>query len=117
MIDSTEDGPHEDIAIARFLAHKEFDNFLWINDIGMIYLERDVQFTGISIEKTLIKTIEKNSISFFSTFNCLSFADRIGPICLPIYGDLRDRSFVSKTPFVAGWGMNLNFGFQSIQPV
>lgn len=52
QIGSTKYGSHEDIAIVRFLAHKQFDNVLWINDIAMVYLERDVEFTGFNwIEK------------------------------------------------------------------
>lgn len=32
------------------------------------------------------------------------FADRIFPVCLPINGELRTRSFVKDNPFIAGWG-------------
>ena len=43
---TTKDGPHQDIPIARIRAHKAYDNVFWLNDIAMIYLSRDVQFTG-----------------------------------------------------------------------
>lgn len=42
----TEDGFHEDIGIDHFKTHEEYDDYLWINDIAIIYLERDVEFTG-----------------------------------------------------------------------
>ena len=49
-IDKIADGFHEDIAIEYFESHKAFDDYLWINDIAMIYLERDVEFTGFTVE-------------------------------------------------------------------
>lgn len=52
-IGSTIYGPHKDIAIALILSHDNFDGVLWINDIAMIYLERDVEFTGFQSSKSV----------------------------------------------------------------
>lgn len=43
---TTEDAPHKDIVIHRSVPHKEFDPELKLNDIAIIYLSRDVEFSG-----------------------------------------------------------------------
>lgn len=43
---TTEDGEHLDISVDRVDAHDSFNSRLMTNDIAMIYLERDVEFTG-----------------------------------------------------------------------
>lgn len=48
------DGPHQDITIADFETHSDHDNFIKINDIAMIYLEHDAEFTG---ENSFLNTI------------------------------------------------------------
>lgn len=40
------DGPHQDIKIVDYETHDDYDNFIKINDIAMIYLEHDATFTG-----------------------------------------------------------------------
>lgn len=43
-------GPHKDVEIALILSHENFDSVLWINDIAMIYLDQDVEFTGFNCD-------------------------------------------------------------------
>lgn len=58
-------GPHEDIGIARFVIHEEYDEDLWIHDIAMIYLERDVLFTGDSIDQKKVCYFRQKNFAFF----------------------------------------------------
>lgn len=44
---SDDDGQHQDINVVRADPHDSFNSRLMINDIAIIYLERDVEFTGI----------------------------------------------------------------------
>lgn len=37
---------HQDIVIDRTVPHKEFDPEMKLNDIAIIYLKRDVEFSG-----------------------------------------------------------------------
>lgn len=41
------------------------------------------------------------------------YTDRISPICLPINGEMRTRSFVKANPFIAGWGRTSETGPRS----
>lgn len=41
-----DDGPHQDIPIARSVAHEQYDPVWKFNDIAMLHLERDVEFSG-----------------------------------------------------------------------
>lgn len=41
-----DDGPHRDIPIARAIAHERHDPVWKLNDIAMLHLERDVEFSG-----------------------------------------------------------------------
>lgn len=43
---TTRDGPHKDVFVAKFEKHAQFNERLMINDIAMVYLDRDVEFTG-----------------------------------------------------------------------
>lgn len=43
---TVDDGPHEDVGIARFQKHEKWDSKLLINDIAILHLERDVEFNG-----------------------------------------------------------------------
>lgn len=103
-IGSRKYGPHEDVTILRFITHKDFDHFLWINDIGMIHLERDVEFTGFNWKEKFVFFFLQNFFTFF-----VICTDRISPICLPIFDELRDRSYVGTTPFIAGWGLTKDY--------
>lgn len=42
----TDDGTHQDIPIARAVPHEKYDTVNYFNDIAMLYLERDVEFSG-----------------------------------------------------------------------
>lgn len=43
---TTTDGPHEDVRISKVQSHKDFDPDLYLNDIAIISLERNVEFNG-----------------------------------------------------------------------
>lgn len=40
------DGLHQDIPIARSVAHEHHDPKLRLNDIGILHLKHDVKFSG-----------------------------------------------------------------------
>lgn len=42
----TKDGKHIDVGIARIESHNHSTSYLKINDIGIVYLKHDVEFTG-----------------------------------------------------------------------
>lgn len=42
------DGEHVDLDIARVESHKHYLSALKINDIAVVHLDRDVDFTGIN---------------------------------------------------------------------
>lgn len=43
---ATVDENHEDVRVASYVAHTQFNKSLMINDIAIIHLNRDVQFNG-----------------------------------------------------------------------
>lgn len=45
-IGTQSDGPHEDIPIYKAIKHGQHNDDSKVNDIAMIYLERDVEFSG-----------------------------------------------------------------------
>nr|XP_032522486.1 venom serine protease Bi-VSP-like [Danaus plexippus plexippus] len=64
-----------DFSIKRKIKHENFDYASFTNDIGLLILGKDVEFTRL-----------------------------MRPICLPTREDLRSKSFVGYHPFIAGWG-------------
>lgn len=45
-IRTTDDGLHKDVRVKNSVPHEEYNGALDINDIGIVYLARDVIFTG-----------------------------------------------------------------------
>lgn len=45
-ISTTEDGKHETIRVDHAVAHKQFRRGVGINDIAIVHLVEDVEFTG-----------------------------------------------------------------------
>lgn len=45
-ISKTSDGEHQDIPIDYILRHEAFDGYNMINDIAIVYLKQDVEFSG-----------------------------------------------------------------------
>lgn len=45
-ISTEEDGPHLDVKVVRAVPHENYNRRQGIKDIGMIYLEHDVDFTS-----------------------------------------------------------------------
>ncbi|XP_011184647.2 venom serine protease Bi-VSP [Zeugodacus cucurbitae] len=75
---------HQDLRVVKQEKHPSYNTANGRNDIGIVWLERDVQFT-------------KN----------------IKPICLPSSQQLRSKSYINYTPFVAGWGKTMEGGVSS----
>lgn len=48
QFESTVFGLHLDVGIEYMESHKDFDDFHWVNDIAMIFLEKNVEFTGLN---------------------------------------------------------------------
>ncbi|XP_031845107.1 venom serine protease Bi-VSP [Nomia melanderi] len=71
-----DDGAHPiDVDIEDKIIHPGYSTSAFINDIAVLKLVRDVEFT-----------------------------DRIYPICLPVEEPYRSSNFYRKFPFIAGWG-------------
>lgn len=49
-IETIDDGRHEDIQIAHTEKHEKYNAKKSINDIGILYLVRDIIFNGKTIE-------------------------------------------------------------------
>ncbi|CAB3224787.1 unnamed protein product [Arctia plantaginis] len=64
-----------DVMIKQKIKHAEYSATSFTNDIGILILDRNVEFT-----------------------------DLIRPICIPKDSELRARSFEDYTPLIAGWG-------------
>lgn len=45
-IRTTSDGMHDDVIIVRSEPHAEYDQTTKIHDIAILYLEREIEFTG-----------------------------------------------------------------------
>ncbi|XP_065360964.1 venom protease-like [Calliphora vicina] len=72
---------HVDIKVVRSEKHPDYNTSNGHSDIAILYLERNVEFTEF-----------------------------ISPICMPTTPDLRQKSYLSYTPFVIGWGKNMEGG-------
>lgn len=45
-LERTDDSRHQDIPVARSVPHEHHEPSLKLNDIGMVHLQYDVEFTG-----------------------------------------------------------------------
>lgn len=45
-VENVYDGMHDDVPIVRIKQHAEYDQTTKIHDIAILYLEREVKFTG-----------------------------------------------------------------------
>ncbi|CAG9568401.1 unnamed protein product [Danaus chrysippus] len=77
-----------DLSIKRKIKHENFDYSSFTNDIGLLILEKDVEFSE-------------------------TFSELIRPICLPRTGDVNWKSLVGFNQFLAGWGNIDNRGASS----
>ncbi|XP_073959325.1 venom serine protease Bi-VSP-like isoform X2 [Choristoneura fumiferana] len=64
-----------DVPIKKNIKHEEYDSKAFTNDIGILVLSRNVQYTAL-----------------------------IKPICIPRSSELRARSYENYNPLIAGWG-------------
>lgn len=58
---TTKDGQHEDIRVVHAEPHKRYNKLFHLNDIGIVYLERDVDFTG-NLEYVLFYLFRAHSL-------------------------------------------------------
>lgn len=89
------------------MPHENFDPYVKANDIAILHLERDVEFSG-----------KFGELLFWELFwnNCVYFSiDRIRPICVPTEEPILSRVFTDQNPWVAGWGDVENNARQSSQ--
>lgn len=66
---------HIDVPVVKVLRHPQYNRTDGHNDIALLYLDRNVEFT-----------------------------EKITPICVPADPEIRARNFDEYNPFVAGWG-------------
>lgn len=94
-----DDDQSVDIDIDRVELHERYVKVPKVNDIAIVYLVRDVEFTS-KISFYLFTIVDKYSwvFSYFS-----HRIDRIVPICLPTTKDIQSRSFVGNMPFVGNY--------------
>ncbi|XP_050355200.1 venom protease-like [Nymphalis io] len=64
-----------DVLIKYKIKHEGYNYKTYVNDIGLLILQNDVEFTEF-----------------------------IKPICLPVTSDLRSNTFEKYNPIIAGWG-------------
>lgn len=43
---TTSDGDHQDVSIDHVVKHEKYDDFKMINDVAIVHLAHDVDFTG-----------------------------------------------------------------------
>ncbi|KAI8116971.1 Venom serine protease Bi-VSP [Lucilia cuprina] len=75
---------HVDIRVVRSERHPDYTPRNGHSDIAILYLERNVEFSVL-----------------------------ISPICMPITPELRKKTYVRYTPFIAGWGKTMEGGTSS----
>ncbi|OWR41265.1 hemolymph proteinase 17 [Danaus plexippus plexippus] len=80
-LDRDDEAAPIDVLIRRAIKHEAYNRDTYTNDIGLLVLERGVEFTNL-----------------------------IRPICLPILPELLSNTFVNYSPFVAGWGRTSDRG-------
>lgn len=93
-----EDDQRVDIDIDRVELHEHYVKTPKINDIAIVYLAHDVEFTG----KLTLNLFKKNS-NFLYYLYLVRRIDRIRPVCLPNTKELQSRSFVGNMPFVGNY--------------
>ncbi|KAM7355457.1 venom protease-like [Cochliomyia hominivorax] len=75
---------HIDIKIERMEKHPDYNETNGRSDIAILYLEHNVQLT-----------------------------ESINPICMPTTSELRQKSYLHYTPFIAGWGKTMEGGISA----
>ncbi|XP_039760362.1 venom serine protease Bi-VSP-like [Pararge aegeria] len=75
LASETEGATPVDVLIKTKIKHEDYNAKAFTNDIALLVLQNDVQFT-----------------------------DLIKPICIPTDNKLRSTSFEDYNPFIAGWG-------------
>lgn len=99
-ISTTEDGKHGTIRVDHAIAHKKFHRGVGINDIALVFLVEDVEFTGKFIHFSIRQLTCYSCYSIFLPNSITQ--DRIRPICLPTHGLFKNHDFAGMNPFLAG---------------
>lgn len=119
----SKDKNYVDVNIDLIETHENFETTTKINDIAIVHLARDVEFTGQLKIFVFGIFFEKNLISRKLLFPF--DADRIRPICLPTSEDMQNRNYVGNMPFVGKYYLifisfhffyNFVFIFLFVQP-
>lgn len=97
-LNRTDDGIHQDIVVAHAVKHEQHEPNLKFNDIGIIHLERDVEFSG----KTIFLYYDQFDCELNSYLSFYISTDKIRPICLPLNEPILSHQFVNANAFVAG---------------
>lgn len=84
-----------DIPVVKVAKYPQYTTKDGHNDLAILYLERDVDFSG-----TFPLICYKN----VPIINFIFDVDTIRPICIPVDDPLRSKDFLGYQPFVAGWG-------------
>lgn len=102
-ISTTDDGKHETIRVDHAVANKQFRRGVGINDIAIVFLVEDVEFTGKFRSVSLFLFVGCSATQkLFIQFFLSNLIDRIRPICLPTHGAFKNHEFAGKNPFLAG---------------
>lgn len=94
----------EDFKVTKVTAHNSYDRKDGNSDIAIVYMDRDAEITR--------KPSIPSSHTFWTPqykFDVISAVD-VRPICIPLDGPIRTKSFVGYMPFVAGWGKTQEAG-------
>lgn len=95
---------HVDIPVARVKAHENYNKENLSNDIAILYLAHDVDFSG----NLIMMKLRSKRIILLKCFRAFAYSDHVRPICLPVDEPLQSRKFFGTNPWVAGWGYPLN---------
>lgn len=98
-----EDEHRADVQIKRVDIHEDYIKVPKINDIAVVHLARDVEFTG-KLNYDLFTASERSKFfSSISIVDLIHYIDRIAPICLPTSEELQSENFVGRMPFVGNY--------------
>lgn len=94
------DDEAQNVRVLRSVRHPDYNETNRLNDIALLQLEQDIEFTGKDFILTLL-SVFFNVI--FILFPCFIQLDRIRPICLPRSYPIRTQNFVDYNPLIAAW--------------
>lgn len=111
------DENYEDVGIARSEQHEKWDKKLLINDIAILYLQRDVTFNGnitLIYNFLLINFVD---IHWFINIDDKIHIDHINPTCLPISEKSQKHRLAGTNPFIIRWSKSEHDVINKLQVV